>query len=371
LPFFRAVLHFDKYFKRDIMSANLFLRPLGLLYGRTARDAMAAGSALPLAGGPIAFTAVELIEGEPGHAKRVIARTATIEAMARDELAIRAPLDRICTARAAIAGLTLDRPRIMGIVNVTPDSFSDGGQYADADSAVQHAKRLHSEGADILDVGGESTRPGAVTIAEDEEVARVLPVLERLKGSGALISIDTRKPGIMRLSAQAGVHMLNDVSGLTFAADSLTTAAQLGLPVIIMHAQGNPQTMQDNPNYKDVVLEVYAFLAERIEAAVAAGLPRDKIMADPGIGFGKSTDHNLALLAGLSLFHSLGVPLLVGASRKGFIRDTASLGGEPNARVPGSIAAALWAIAQGVQAVRVHDVLATCQAIFVWQAVQS
>jgi dihydropteroate synthase len=347
------------------MAPRLYLRPIGLLYGSAAKQSVASGSALPLAGGPIAFGAVEIIEGEAGNAKRVVARLTTVQAI--EEPAARDLLHRLSAPRPPLAGLSLDRPRIMGIVNVTPDSFSDGGDHATVETAADHGRRLRAEGADILDIGGESTRPGAETVPVEEELARVLPVIAALRDVGAPLSLDTRKPEVMKAGAEAGAAILNDVSGLTYAPDSVTTAAQTGLPVIIMHAQGDPKTMQVNPSYRDVALEVYDFLEERIAAAAAAGIPRERIVADPGIGFGKTLDHNLALFASMSLFHGLGVPLLVGASRKGLINEVAGAV-HPKERVPGSLAAALAMAHQGVQIVRVHDVAATRQALSVWLA---
>jgi dihydropteroate synthase len=347
------------------MTTRLYLRPVGLLYGSAAREAIETGGAMPLAGGPAAFGAVEIIEGEPGSAKRVVARLTTIQAM--EEPAAKDLLDRISAARPAIAGVSMDRPRIMGIVNVTPDSFSDGGDHGTAETAEAHARRLRAEGADILDIGGESTRPGADTVPEGEELQRVIPVIAALRGIGAPVSIDTRKPEVMREAAAAGAGLLNDVSGLTYAQESVETAAATGLPVIIMHAQGDPKTMQVNPVYADVVLEVYDFLEARISAAEAAGIPRARIVADPGIGFGKTLAHNLKLLECMSVFHGLGVPLLVGASRKGLINEVSGAV-HPKERVPGSLAAALFCAHQGVQILRVHDVAATRQALSVWQA---
>ncbi len=344
---------------------GIYLEPVGLLYGAAAREAISAGGALPLAGGPIAFGAVRLWEGEPGNVKHAIARTSTMEAI--DEPVIKDLLARIVAPRPPLAGLSLDRPRIMGVINVTPDSFSDGGDYQDSGAAIAHAKTLIAEGADILDIGGESTRPGAQPVNVEEELRRVLPVLRGAAGLGAPISIDTRKPEVMREAAAAGAAIINDVSGLSFAGSSLSTVASLGVPVIIMHAQGDPQVMQENPSYKDVVIEVYDFLEKRIEAAVAAGIRRELIVADPGIGFGKTLRHNLSLFESLSLFHCLGVPLLVGASRKHFIHGVAGAASAKD-RMPGSLAAALAAIEQGVQISRVHDVFATAQAFSVWRS---
>lgn len=262
----------------------------------------------------------------------------------------------------------MNRARVMGIVNVTPDSFSDGGNYATAQTAIDHGLRLADEGADILDIGGESTRPGAGPVPLDEELRRVMPVLEGLRAkTDTRISIDTRKAEVMRRAASAGAGILNDVSALTYDPEAIHVAAESGLPVILMHAQGDPRTMNDNPQYEDVLLDVFDFLEGRISACEAAGIPREKLIADPGIGFGKHLPHNVAVLAGLSLYHSLGVPVLLGASRKKLIGQLTNAE-NPKDRVPGSLAAALWAVAQGVQIVRVHDVSETRQAIDVWDA---
>jgi dihydropteroate synthase len=275
--------------------------------------------------------------------------------------ALRAP-------RSRIAGLSLDRPRIMGVVNVTPDSFSDGGQLATAQAAIDHAFRLEEEGADILDIGAESTRPGAEPVQVSEELGRLMPVIEGLAGkTEALISVDTRNAETMRAVAAAGADLINDVSALSHDPAAFETLADIGLPVVLMHAQGDPRTMQDNPVYDDVLLDVFDYLEARIEAAGRAGIPKAKLIVDPGIGFGKTLDHNLALMAGLSLLQGLGVPVLLGASRKRFI---GTLTGVERAsdRVMGSIGAALAAVAQGAQIVRVHDVAATRAALTVWEA---
>ena len=265
------------------------------------------------------------------------------------------------------AGLSLDKPLLMGIVNVTPDSFSDGGLYDMTEGAIEHAAELAQAGAAIVDIGGESTRPGSEGVDEQNELARVLPVLEGLKGIRATISIDTRKASIARAAAKAGAKIFNDVSALTFDSSSLAVAAGTGMSIVLMHAQGEPRTMQDNPAYADVVLELYDYLQERIEATEAAGIPRARIAVDPGLGFGKTLAHNLALISHTSLFHGLGVPLLVGASRKRFIKGIA--GGEvPASREPGSQAAAIAAAAQGAQIFRVHEVAATRQALDVFRA---
>lgn len=345
--------------------AKLYLRPNGFLYGDTATQAVADGAALPLAGSAIAFTAAELIEGTPSSAKR---RLVLAQELARShDSDLDVLLKRVTTPRPPFAGLTFARPLIMGIVNVTPDSFSDGGLYDTTEGAIVHAAELAAAGADIVDVGGESTRPGSDAVEQGEELSRVLPVLQGIAGLHAAISIDTRKANVARAAAKAGAKIFNDVSALSYDRESLAAAAETGLSVILMHAMGEPKTMQDHPRYDDVVLEVFDYLADRIAAAEAAGVARACIAADPGIGFGKTLDHTLALLASLSLLHGLGVPLLVGASRKRFISGLS--GGEtPQSREPGSYAVALVAAAQGAQILRVHDVAGSRQALSVWRA---
>ncbi len=347
------------------MSARLYLRPTGLLWGDVAAEGCREGICLPLAGGPAAFSSIETIEGTARDAKRrfVLAR----DLAASGESAVRSALGRLTEPRQPLAGVALDRTRIMGIVNVTPDSFSDGGDFMTADAAVAQARRLTAEGADFIDIGGESTRPGSMEVDEAEEMRRVNPVLEALRGGGAVISIDTRKAAIMEAAAARGAAVINDVSALSYDDRALGVAAKLGMPAVLMHAQGDPRTMQDNPVYDDVVLEVYDYLEARIEAAVAAGVGREKLVADPGIGFGKTLDHNLALLSQLSLFHGLGVPVLLGASRKRIIGSITGKAG-PKERMPGSLGVAIAGAAQGVQIVRVHDVDETRQALDVWSA---
>ena len=314
-------------------------------------------TALPLAGGPAWFAEAECLS-----------RDAPPRLVATAEL----PDDwrgRLSAPRAPLAGLSLDRPRIMGILNVTPDSFSDGGEHLDAEVAVRRARAMAVAGADLIDVGGESTRPGARPLPEADEIARVAPVLSALQALGLPVSIDTRKTGVARAAAEAGAVIVNDVSALSFDPALAGFCAEAGLPVILMHAQGDPETMQDDPRYDDVLLDVFDGLAARIAVAEAAGIPRDRLVADPGIGFGKTVAHNLALIRGIALFHGLGVPVMLGASRKGFIgRISGAAGGA--ARAPGSIAVALRAVAEGVQLLRVHDVGETAQALALWRAVE-
>ena len=264
--------------------------------------------------------------------------------------------------------LPLDRPRIMGIVNATPDSFSDGGEHATTEAAIAYGLRLAEEGADILDIGGESTRPGAGDVSVEEELRRVIPVVERLAKQTALpISVDTSKPEVMRAAIAAGAGMINDVYALR-REGALDAAAELGVPVVLMHMQGEPRSMQSAPQYDDVVAEVHRFLAERIFAAEMAGIAKKKIIVDPGFGFGKNRDHNLLLLARLERFGELGVPLLAGLSRKKTIGDITGRE-DPRDRVFGSVAAHVIAAQRGARLVRVHDVAATVDALKVWNAV--
>ncbi len=259
-------------------------------------------------------------------------------------------------------------PRVMGIVNVTPDSFSDGGRHDSAPAAIAHGKKLLADGADLLDIGGESTRPGAAAVSEAAEIARVIPVIEGLREAGAILSIDTMKPAVARAAVAAGAVVWNDVAALT-APGACEAAAEIGCQVVLMHMQGEPRTMQDDPRYDDVVGEVEAFLLARAEAAMAAGVAREKIWLDPGIGFGKTPAHNLSLLAALPRLVATGFPILLGASRKRFIATLDPLGNDAHARLGGSLAAALAGATAGVAAVRVHDVRETVQALNVQAAI--
>jgi len=264
--------------------------------------------------------------------------------------------------------LPLNRPLIMGVVNVTPDSFSDGGHYLNLDAAVAHARRLIDEGADLLDIGGESTRPGAAAVSLEEERRRVLPVLETLLTSGVPLSVDTQKPELMREAAAVGAAMINDVNGFEASA-ALQAVSGSDCAICIMHKQGQPQTMQQAPQYRDVVAEVDGYLRARVAAAEAAGIARSRMVVDPGFGFGKTLEHNLALLRELDRVAAAGVPVLAGLSRKSMIG--ALTGREVGERVFGSVAAALIAAQRGAAILRVHDVAATRDALAVWNAVES
>lgn len=274
--------------------------------------------------------------------------------------------------RPAICGLTLDGTQVMGIVNVTPDSFSDGGDRFGLDQAVAAAQQMVEQGADILDIGGESTRPGAETVPEAEELRRVVPVIEAIRAAGIVttVSIDTRKAAVAAAALEAGADMVNDVSALGYDSAMAGLVAARGVPVCVMHAKGPPKTMQAQAQYADVVAEVFDFLAERIDFAVSQGIARDRIITDPGIGFGKVLAHNLTLLRALPRLHDLGAPVLLGASRKRFI-GTITGAEAAKDRMPGSLAVALHGAAQGVHILRVHDVRATCQALEMWRALQA
>ena len=334
-----------------------YLRPFALAYGSDARKAISEGRAGRLGGSSwICFHQTEIILREGSKISRQFAAYGDLP---RDEnlAAFEAP-------RAPVGGLGFDQPVVMGIVNVTPDSFSDGGLNVRAEDAIIHGRSLTEEGAQILDVGGESTRPGSEGVEQDEELGRVLPVIEGLAGAGLLVSCDTRKPEVMRAAVRAGAAIINDVSALQHDPQGAVTIAELGCPAVLMHAQGDPKTMQLSPSYEDVALDVFDALAARVAACVTAGISRGNILVDPGIGFGKTFRHNLDVLNQLTLFHGLGVPVLVGLSRKGFV---GALTGEKAAaqRVHGSVGGAVHAALNGAHILRVHDVKATVAALAV------
>jgi len=264
--------------------------------------------------------------------------------------------------------LDLTRPRVMGVVNVTPDSFSDGGRYLDPAQAIAHARQLVADGADIVDVGGESTRPGADEVSAAAECARVLPVVRALARDGAIVSVDTSKPEVIRAAVDAGASMINDVRALRVAG-ALDAAAASGAALCLMHMKGDPRTMQQAPQYADVVADVREFLAERIDAARAAGIPGERIAVDPGFGFGKTLEHNVAVMRGLPALAALGYPVVVGYSRKSSLGAITGRG--PHDRLAASLTAALVAIARGARIVRVHDVRETVDALAVWTLMQA
>jgi len=259
----------------------------------------------------------------------------------------------------------------MGVVNVTPDSFSDGGLAFAPDDAVAYARKLLADGADILDVGGESTRPGAAPVSEEEELARVIPVIRQLAQDGAVVSVDTRKAPVMEAAVEAGAQIINDITALNGDPRALSVAAKSGAHVILMHMQGEPGTMQENPTYDDVVTEVLDYLSMRVAACEAAGIPYSRIAIDPGIGFGKTPGHNLEILNQLARFQDLGLAVVLGASRKSFIGHVDAGADAPGKRIGGSLAAALSGVARGARILRVHDVFETRQALAVWEAINA
>ena len=347
--------------------ARLYLVPVSFVFGDE--------NALPFAGTGMGISSFRLLARE---GKKLVldcricaADLDTCINQLSDE--ITAQIDALCANLKAVRTamklpgleplLVFSKPLIMGVLNVTPDSFSDGGKYLDPAHALAHARTMISEGADIIDIGGESTRPGAQPVWEGEEARRVVPVIEALQADGVPLSIDTRHSFVMDKAVEAGVHIINDVTALTYDGDSMGVAAASGAPIILMHSQGNPETMQENPIYNNVLLDVYDYLAARIVACENAGIDRARLILDPGIGFGKRmVQDNLALINGLPLFHTLGCPVLVGASRKSFI---GAVTGEENSekRLPASLAAACRAVEAGAQIVRVHDVAETKQAL--------
>ncbi|MDX1709598.1 MAG: dihydropteroate synthase [Rhodovibrionaceae bacterium] len=345
---------------------DLALRPLAI-----SGPADRVPGARTLAGGMLFFSAVEaIVHDEVEGYQRASIALDHLHDWARShgrERPVQRTLNRLSAPRPPFAGLSMDRPQIMGIINVTPDSFSDGGDRLEAGRAIEEGLAMHEAGAALLDVGGESTRPGSDPVPEDEELRRILPVIEALAGEGCLVSVDTRRPGVMREAVAAGARIINDVTALSGDEQSLATAASLGVPVVLMHMQGEPKTMQRQPRYSDAAAEIYQFLASRLVACEKAGIAPQNVCVDPGIGFGKSLTHNLQLLDQIALFHGLGVPVLLGASRKSFIGKL-SYGEPPKQRVSGSLAAAVAAAERGVQIMRVHDVAETHQALAVWEA---
>lgn len=349
---------------------KLSLRPLGLL--GPAECEAAQEPLLRLAGGALSFSRCEAVWRSGEDVRRAALPLAAIENWAEQQQrgqgkAAAALLERLERPRAPLCGLGFERPRIMGILNVTPDSFSDGGDRADPEVAVRDGLAMLAAGAEVLDVGGESTRPGAKAVSLDEERARVLPVVSALAKAGARVSIDTRHAVIMREAVAAGAGVINDVTALTGDPESLAVAAETGKSVVLMHMQGQPQTMQRDPRYDHVAHDIYDYLAERLEACAAAGIAEDRLVVDPGIGFGKTLVHNLQVLEQIALFQGFGCPVLLGASRKSFIARL-SQGEAEKERLPGSLAAILFALQRGVQVFRVHDVAETVQAVAVWQA---
>jgi dihydropteroate synthase len=356
--------------------ARLYLRPAAFIDAPFGRD----GQALRLAGGLVWFSAIEVIAVEGG--KRAGEMLVPVErldpfldTLAPDQsTAARTTLARITAPRVPLIlgdrTVRLDQPQLMAILNITPDSFSDGGAHLDDPMAAADAGfAMAAAGAAIIDVGGESTRPGAQAMWEGDEIARTVPVIQRLAKGGAAVSIDTRKAAVMEAALAGGAHLVNDVSALCWDDQALPLLAGKACPVVLVHHQGTPGTMQEQPVYADALIDIYDWLETRIASVEAGGIARDRIIVDPGIGFGKTVRHNLALLNGLSLFHGLGCPILLGASRKrliGALSNEAPVG----ERLGGSVALALLGATQGVQLLRVHDVPETLQALRIWRGMR-
>ena len=356
--------------------ARIYLRPTGFVDAPFGYD----GQSMRLAGGLIWFAMVEVIAAGPdGRFATALVPVERIDdfidSLPEPQAGMaRLQLDRIVAPRPALTlgerVVRLDQPQVMGILNLTPDSFSDGGGLGeDPGEAADRAIAMSGAGAAIVDIGGESTRPGAKPVWEGDEIARVVPVIERLRHAGIALSLDTRKGSVMAAGLAAGAHLINDVAALTYDPAALDAAVASDGPVVLMHHQGAPETMQQDPRYRDVLLDVYDWLEARIAAVAAAGVARERLLIDPGIGFGKSLRHNLAILNGLSTFHGLGLPIVLGASRK---RTIGALSNEApvEQRLGGSIALALLGAAQGIQILRVHDVFETVQALRVWRGLR-
>jgi dihydropteroate synthase len=347
-----------------VADLKTYLRPTGFVDAPFGYD----GSIARLAGGLQFFAAVEVIRD---GGKELVPVEGIEARLSDDEQAV---WQRLTSARPPLQlgerVIPLDQPRVAGILNVTPDSFSDGGRFVDSEAAIAAGHEMASAGAALIDVGGESSRPGSKPIWEGDEAARILPVVQGLATSGTAVSVDTRKATVMEQALGAGAAMVNDVSALSWDSRAAEAVARAGCPIVLMHHKGAPETMQDDPRYdRPILLEVYDFLEAAIGQAMAAGIEREKIVVDPGFGFGKNVQHNLQVMNGLALLHGLGCPLMIGSSRK---RTIGALSGEAPAdqRLAGSLALALKAAGQGAQLLRVHDVPETIQALRVWRGLR-
>jgi len=349
------------------MPSRFYLRPTAFVDAPFGYD----GQVARLAGGLNWFSAVEILSDDTSRLVPVAAIDSALSDLP-DET--RTAWERLTSPRAPLAlgerTIRLDQPQIVGIVNATPDSFSEDGKLEDPELAIEAGSAMSAAGAAIVDVGGESTRPGARAVWEGDEIERVLPVVKRLAAGGTAVSVDTRKSAVMEAALAAGARMVNDVSALTWDDRAAEIVAAASCPVVLMHHQGSPETMQQNPRYdRPVLFEIFDWLEARIASSVEAGVARERIVVDPGFGFGKTVQHNLKLMNGLAMLHGLGCPIMVGASRK---RTIGALSGEAPAdqRLAGSLAFALKAAEQGVQLLRVHDVPETLQAIRIWRGLR-
>lgn len=355
---------------------KFYVQPLGFLRGCSSLSE----SFMNLMGSDFYFSAVKLIQrsAHGAHKEEIIYVNKLDEYLNKlpsDEgVEVKTILDKIITKRSAFSLngnqiIRWEKPVIQAVLNITPDSFSDGGEFYSIDKSSDRVSYLIEKGADIIDVGGESTRPGAQKVSINDELSRVIPLIKKLAKENVIVSIDSRNAEVMREAIKAGAHIVNDVSALSHDKDSVMVVRESNIPVILMHAQGTPETMQKNPHYDNVVLDIYDYLERRIDWCVAEGIKREKIIVDPGIGFGKTVQDNLKILNNISIFHGLGVPLLIGISRKSFIGKITNEE-KADKRISGSISAAQVCLDQGVQMVRVHDVEETKQAVAVWEAIR-
>jgi dihydropteroate synthase len=354
-----------------ILARDLWVRPLDPFPAVFSGS----GATLLLAGSRLAFGMVEALLRRGDGVEGAVAGLAEAQGWAARrgaavEHRLATSLQLLCEPRPPWAGLTLDQPRLMGVLNVTPDSFSDGGAFLDPGRAIAHGEAMLAAGADFIDVGGESTRPGAAAVPAEEQIRRVKPVIEGLARQGALVSIDTRSAAVMGAALDAGARIVNDVSALTADPEALALVARRGAALVLMHMQGEPGSMQAAPHYSLASLDIVEYLAARLALCEAAGIRRADILVDPGLGFGKTPAHNLEILARLGLLHGLGCGILLGVSRKSLVARL-SRGEPPDQRLPGSLAAAFHGLQRGVQVLRVHDVAETRQAIAMWSAVLS
>jgi dihydropteroate synthase len=342
---------------RLLSGDSVLCNPVGMLGDDAAVRAVKAGTALNLAGGQTAFSLIETLTPGPDGVQCDIA---TLKEFPGD-------LSSLTTSRTAFAGIDLSGPALMGVVNVTPDSFSDGGDFFDPARAIDHALKLAEDGAAIVDIGGESTRPGADPMTVADEIARVLPVIEAAVAAGVTVSVDTRRAPVMEAAIAAGARIVNDISALTEDPDALDIIARTDASVILMHMQGTPETMQQAPEYRLASFDICHWLNARVAACVDAGITLDRIAVDPGIGFGKTDLHNMEILGRSGLFHGTGCAVAIGVSRKSFIGRIAGAD-DPRDRLPGTIAATVMALDRGVQIHRVHDVAEIRQAVAIWNS---
>ena len=341
---------------------NYYVRPIFFFFFKTSNDYKKLGSS------NLFFDTIEIITRKNDKIDKKFLKLEDLSSLKKEELkSVLDQIKNITAPRKKIASIDFNRPKIMGILNVTPDSFSDGGKFNNLDKSTAHALQMIKDGADIIDIGGESTRPGATTIVSKVEIARVIPAIKKLKSKNkkTIISLDTRKPDVMRAGIKNNIDLINDVSGLRYSSKSIDLIKKNKIPFVLMHSIKNPKTMQSNINYENVLLDVYDFFKKKIAICERKKINRQSIILDPGIGFGKTVKQNLSLISNIALLHSLGCPVLLGSSRKTFIGKLDKNALEEK-RLGGSLSTVIYALSQGVQVFRVHDVFETSQAIKVF-----